>query len=89
MASIAAIQSDGDLEVVLLHESHSVLAEIIGPELYSVGGAAPEQSVVFHTRSSFNLFLILLRLLPLRRAVAEKFGKLAPFSDYLLWAPET
>ena len=60
MPSVAAIQSEGDLEVVLLHESHSVLAEIIGPELYSVGGTAPEQSVVFHTRSSFDLFLILV-----------------------------
>lgn len=60
MASVAAIQSDADLEVVLLHEAHGVLAEIIGPELYSVGGTAPEQSVLFHTRSSFNLFLILV-----------------------------
>lgn len=49
MASVTAIQSEGDLEVVLLHESHSVLAEIIGPELYSVAGTASEQSVVFHT----------------------------------------
>jgi len=57
--SVAAIQSEGDLEVVLLHETHSVLAELIGPELYSVGGTAPEQSVLFHTRSTFNLFLIL------------------------------
>lgn len=60
MPTVAAIQSEGDLEVVLLHETHSVLAEIIGPELYSVGGTAPEQSVLFHTRSSFNLFLILV-----------------------------
>ena len=60
MPSVAAIQSEGDLEVVLLHETHSVLAEIIGPELYSVGGTPPEQSVLFHTRSSFNLFLILV-----------------------------
>ena len=60
MPSVASIQSEGDLEVVLLHETHSVLAEIIGPELYSVGGTAPEQSVLFHTRSSFNLFLILV-----------------------------
>ena len=59
MPSVAAIQSEGDLEVVLLHEAHSLLAEIIGPELYSVGGTPPEQSVLFHTRSSFNLFLIL------------------------------
>ena len=60
MPSIAAIQSEGDLEVVLLHEAHSVLADIIGPELYSVGGTPPDQSVLFHTRSSFNLFLILV-----------------------------
>ena len=60
MPSVAAIQSEGDLEVVLLHETHSVLAEIIGPELYSVGGTPPEQSILFHTRSSFNLFLILV-----------------------------
>ena len=60
MPSVAAIQSEGDLEVVLLHEIHSVLAEVIGPELYSVGGTPPEQSVLFHTRSSFNLFLILV-----------------------------
>ena len=33
---------------------------IIGPELYSVGGVAPEQSVLFHTESSFNYFLILV-----------------------------
>ncbi len=59
MPSVTAIQSEGDLEVVLLHETHSVLAEIIGPDLYSVGGTPPEQSVLFHTTSSFNLFLIL------------------------------
>lgn len=58
-SNVAAIQSEGDLEVVLLHEAHGVLAEIIGPELYSVGGNPPQQSVLFHTRSSFNLFLIL------------------------------
>lgn len=60
MPSLAAIQSEGDLEVVLLHETHSVLAEIIGPDLYSVGGTVPEQSVLFHTQSTFNLFLILV-----------------------------
>lgn len=59
MASVAAIQSEGDLEVVLLHETHSLLAEIIGPELYSVG-VPPEESVQFHTRPSFTLFLILV-----------------------------
>ncbi|MGB8991883.1 MAG: hypothetical protein WCD80_07500 [Desulfobaccales bacterium] len=48
------------MEVVLLHETHSVLSEIIGHELYSIGGTPPNQSVLFHTNSSFNLFLILL-----------------------------
>lgn len=60
MSSVAVIQSEGDLEVVLLHETHSLLAEIIDPELYSICGTPPEQSVLFHTRSSFNLFLILV-----------------------------
>lgn len=60
MPGVAAIQSEGDLEVVLLHEAHSVLAEIIGPELYAVGGLPPEQSVLFRTRSSFNFFLVLV-----------------------------
>jgi hypothetical protein len=58
--SVASIRSEGDLEVALLHEAHSVLADIIGPELFSVGGTQPEQSVVFHTSSCFNLFLILI-----------------------------
>ncbi len=60
MANIPVIRSDGDLEVVLLHETHGLLADIIGPDLYAVGGTPPEQSVLFHTHSSFNLFLILL-----------------------------
>ncbi len=54
------IRSDGDLEVVVLHETHSALANIIGPDLYKVGGSAPEQSILFHNGPSFNLFLIYL-----------------------------
>ena len=54
------IRSDGDLEVVVLHEAHCVLATIVGPDLYNVGGEAPAQSIMFHDRSSFNLFLIYL-----------------------------
>ena len=60
MAKIPVIRSEGDLEVILLHETHGLLADIVGPDLYAVGGAPPEQSVLFHTHSSFNLFLILL-----------------------------
>lgn len=60
MGKIAAIRSEGDLEVVLLHESHELLAEIIGPELYAISGSPPNQQVLFHTHSAFNLFLILV-----------------------------
>lgn len=60
MGKIAAIRSEGDLEVVLLHESHELLAGIIGPELYAIGGSPPDQQVLFHTHSAFNLFLILV-----------------------------
>jgi hypothetical protein len=60
LTKVPVIRSEGDLEVVLLHEAHGLLADIIGPDLYTVGGTPPEQSVLFHTHSSFNLFLILL-----------------------------
>lgn len=57
--SVASIRSAGDLEIALLHEAHAALAEIIGPELYSLSGAAQDQEAWFHTESHFNLFLIL------------------------------
>jgi hypothetical protein len=60
MAPFAAIQSSGDLEVVLLHEANGVLADIIGPNLYTIYGTAPEQDVTFKSEQHFNLFLILL-----------------------------
>ncbi len=59
MAGIAAIQSEGDFEVVLLHETQSVLSDIISPELYSLPGSPPAQAL-FHSHSSFNMFLVLL-----------------------------
>jgi len=58
--SVACIRSEGDLEIVLLHETHSALAEIIGKELYAIGGEPPDQSAMFHTQACFNLFLILV-----------------------------
>ena len=58
--SVAIIRSEGDLEIVVLHETHSALSEIIGPELYAIGGEPLEQSAMFHTKSNFNLFLILV-----------------------------
>jgi len=58
--AVPAIQSEGDLEVVLLHEAHSALAALVGPALYTVGGDQPEQSCQFHNHPCFDLFLILL-----------------------------
>ena len=58
--ALAPIRSDGDLEVLVLHEAHSALAALIGPNLYTMGGAPPEQEIRFHNESSFDLFLILL-----------------------------
>jgi hypothetical protein len=57
---IPTIRSDGDLEIVLLHEVHSSLSRIIGPDLYSIGGTIPEQTALFRDSSSFDLFLILI-----------------------------
>jgi hypothetical protein len=54
-----AIQSEGDLEVVILDEAHGALAQIIGPWLYEVRGTAPRQTAYFHDPASFDLFLIL------------------------------
>jgi len=55
----ASIQSEGDLEVVILHESHSLLAHIVSSQLYSINGVPPEQTAQFHDRPHFDLFLIL------------------------------
>jgi len=54
-----SIQSEGDLEIVILHEAHGLLAEIIGPELYELRGTSTDQTVYFHRRSSFKWFLVL------------------------------
>ena len=55
-----SIQSEGDLEVVVLYETHGLLADLIGPDLYTIGGTAPEQTALPHDTPSFKLFLILL-----------------------------
>jgi len=55
---MVSIQSSGDLEVVVLNEAHSALASIIGPDLYKIGGEAPEQTAIFHDDPAFDLFLI-------------------------------
>ena len=56
----AIIQSEGDLEIVLLHESHGALASIIGNELYTISGDAPNQEIWFPDERRFDLFLVLL-----------------------------
>lgn len=55
-----SIQSEADLEIVLLHENHELLATIIGPELYGIYGERPDQNILFHNSSSFAYFLILV-----------------------------
>jgi hypothetical protein len=57
--NIPSIQSEGDLEIVILHESHGLLAEIIGPELYDLRGRKTDQTAYFHTQASFKFFLVL------------------------------
>ncbi len=57
---IASVRSDGDLEIVILHEAHEALADLIGPDLYEVRGAPPAQEVWCRTESHFNLFIILV-----------------------------
>ena len=56
----AVIQSEGDLEIVLLHESHGALASIIAREFYTISGDAPNQEIRFSDERRFDLFLVLL-----------------------------
>ena len=48
------IQSEADLEVVFLYETHDLLAAIIGPEYYHLLG----NEVRFHSSSRFNDFFV-------------------------------
>lgn len=54
----ARIRSYGDLEVVLLHEAHGALADLITPDLYVVLGNVPHQQIQFPSSHLFDLFLI-------------------------------
>jgi hypothetical protein len=58
---IPRIRSQGDVEVVVLYEAHGVLAEIIGPALYTIEGTPPDQTVKFNSRPAFDLFLVRLQ----------------------------
>lgn len=53
------IQSEGDLEVVVLFEAHSLLASIIGPDFYTIYGQQPEQETSFKDSVCFDHFLVL------------------------------
>jgi hypothetical protein len=53
-----SIQSEGDLEVVVLFESHELLSSIIGPDLYGFAGSPERGSAQPHDTPSFELFLI-------------------------------
>lgn len=52
------ISSAGDLEIVVLYEAHSLMADIISPQLYHVVGQPDAQNVHFHGRPAFRLFAI-------------------------------
>ena len=52
------ISSPGDLEVSVLYEAHSLLADIISAELYEVVGKPTEQSIHFKEQCRFHLFII-------------------------------
>lgn len=56
---MVTIQTEGDLEVVVLLETHSLLARIISPDFYVVAGTRPEQNVAFHDRVRFDFFIVL------------------------------
>jgi hypothetical protein len=51
-------ESEGELEVAILHENHNALATIIHPDLYKVVGDSPDQNIVFHNNPCFELFLV-------------------------------
>ena len=57
---VATIQSIGDLEVLVLHEAHEALSEIISPQMYAVLGTPPDQQAQFHNEITFKLFLVLI-----------------------------
>jgi len=52
------IDSEGDLEIILLSENQNAFTDIINPDLYDVLGDAPDQSIMFHNDSCFDLFFI-------------------------------
>lgn len=55
---VSFIKTAGDLEAVILHENVQAFASIINKDLYIVGGDAPDQNILFHNSSCFDLFCI-------------------------------
>jgi hypothetical protein len=51
---IFTIESEGDLEVMVLLETHSLLADIIGPDFYAMAG----KEAVFHSRLTMDYFIV-------------------------------
>lgn len=52
------VQTEGDLEVLVIHENFDLLSVTISPDLYKVLGNNPNQNILFHNDSCFDLFLI-------------------------------
>jgi len=52
------ISTEGDFEITILHENQAAFTDIIDPELYTVYGESPEQTVGFHNDVCFKLFLV-------------------------------
>ncbi len=56
--NIPTFSSEGDLEVAILSENLEAFYGIINPDLYTNLGQPPNQNVLFHNPSCFDLFLI-------------------------------
>jgi len=50
--------SESNMEILLLSETHNFLVSIINDELYRVSGSPPDQTAMFHTRTTFEMFMI-------------------------------
>ena len=52
------VTTAGDLEAVILAESHEALSDIVGPYMYTVSGDSGQQQAMFATSEVFALFYI-------------------------------
>src|SRR5438309_2328329 len=81
-----SITTEGDLEIVFLHETHSLLADVISDQYYKTLGT-PAVEVSFHSRATLLGFLIHVEEL-----IAEAKGTVTiegkPLSMSLLGAAE-